>query len=66
MSPLVVSMTIHGDYGSLWYLSLLVPLTNLVSMHFQWQMLWCLVFFIKNLLRLVFGPNKPFSINFWV
>ena len=66
LAPFVVSVTIHGDYGSLWYLSLLVPLTNLVSMYFQWQMLWHLVFFIKNLLCLVLGLNKPFSVNFWV
>ena len=48
LTPYVVSVTIQGDHGSLWYLSQFVPLTNLVSMCFQWQMLWCLVFLFKT------------------
>ena len=63
LTPYVVSMTIHG---SLWYLRLMVPLTNLISMYFQWQMLWHLVFLVRNPLHLVFGLNKLSSINFWV
>ena len=57
-------MIIYG--GSLWYLRLLVPLTNLVSMYFQWQMLWHLVFLVKNPSHLDFGLNKLSNINFWV
>ena len=64
MSPYVVSMTIHGEHGSLWYLSQLVPLTNLLSICLYWQMPLRLVFLLKNPLRLVFGLNKPFGINF--
>ena len=63
LTPYVVSMTIHG---SLWYLRLLVSLTNLISMYFLLQMLWHLVFLVKNPLHLVFDLNKLSSINFWV
>ena len=62
-TPYVDSMTIHG---SLWYPRLMVPLTNMISMYFQWQMLWHLVFLVQNPLHLDFGLNKWFSINFWV
>ena len=34
LSPYIVSVTIHGEHGSLWYLSQLVPLTHLLSMFF--------------------------------
>ena len=63
LTPYVVSMTICG---SPWYLGLLVPLVNQISMYFQWQMLWHLVSLVKNPLHLGFGLNKLSSINFWV
>ena len=48
LTPYAVNVTIHGDHGSLWYLSQLVPLTNLVSMCFQCQCFGIWSFYLKT------------------
>ena len=67
LTPYVVIVTIHGNYGSLWYLSLLVPIDQFSLNVFSIaNALAFTLFLIKSPLHLVFGPNKSFGINFWV
>ena len=55
LAPYIVSLTIHGEHRSLWYLSPIGPIDQFTLN----------VFLMANALVFGFSPLKPFVFGFW-